>query len=586
MSLLRRTVPMLALIGVSVGSLAAQIPINRGRPAGAATAPRMLVATPFTDRAADSAAAVAIGAALRTKFDRQVGTTFFVIPRDQMNHALSTFSYPADAILNRESAYRLATSMQSRTMLFTEIAREGGPAGAFRARARFSTGADDPGNTITVRQLPGQSLQQFGEAIASAFNQVVRAQSDAKACMDQMATAPAKAAESAAKAIRAYPAHGLAHYCLAQLAKARSATDAGYIPELDLTVKGDSLALKALGELATLYDARGDTANVILVWKAIIAAAPTNRALIEAGSKVFRRYGEPEAGQQLADRGIALDSLDITMWDLRSSACLFQSKYTCSVSSLEQIIAIDSTKADSNFIFRIVVTAGALFQGDSTTWADSTALKAAFLRWAQLGATKFPTNKNIVGQLPAAYAVNGMSDQIAPVIDRIWALDSSDVSIVLPAVDASLKAKRWADAARYGALVGAKGDDQQKLAIAVNFTNAARTLLTTAPTDPEGAYTLLHVAVPASNDPRILPSSNLFLGYAALQFTGKLDPQAEQGKSCDIARRMDALLDEANAGFTVAKTSPTANLPEITTRLGNVATYKQRTQSMIHAYCR
>ena len=51
MLLLRRTVPMLALIGVSVGSLAAQIPINRNRSSGASTAPRLLVATPYTDRA-------------------------------------------------------------------------------------------------------------------------------------------------------------------------------------------------------------------------------------------------------------------------------------------------------------------------------------------------------------------------------------------------------------------------------------------------------------------------------------------------------------------------------------------------------
>ena len=243
MSLLRRTVPMLALIGVSVGSLAAQIPINRGRPAGAASAPRMLVATPFTERAVDSAAAVAIGAALRVKFDRQVGTAFLVIPRDQMNRALAEFSYPADAILNRESAYRLASSMQSRTLLFTDLNREGTQ---FRARARLSTGADDPGNTVVIRQGPGQTLQQFGEAIAAAFNQVVRAQADAKACMDQMATTPAKAAESAAKALRVFPSHGLAHYCLAQLAKTRSAADPQYVPELDLTVKGASLSLKAL----------------------------------------------------------------------------------------------------------------------------------------------------------------------------------------------------------------------------------------------------------------------------------------------------------------------------------------------------
>ncbi|MBW8772299.1 MAG: hypothetical protein JF590_03250, partial [Gemmatimonadetes bacterium] len=568
MSLLRRTVPMLALIGVSVGSLAAQIPINRGRPAGAATAPRMLVATPYTDRAADSAAAVTIGAALRIKFDRQVGTTFFVIPRDQMNRALAEFSYPADAILNRESAYRLATSMQSRTLLFTELNREGGQSGPFRARARFSTGADDPGNTITIRQAAGQSLQQFGEAIASAFNQVVRAQNDAKACMDQMATNPAKAAESAAKAIRTFPSHGLAHYCLAELAKGRGAADPQYVPELDLTVRGDSLSLKALGELATLFNDRSDTANVILKWQQIIEAAPTNRTLIEAASKVFRNYGRPDAAQQVADRGIALDSLDVAMWDLRSSACLFQSKYSCSVSSLEQIVTIDSTKADSNFIFRVIVTAGALFQGDSTTWADSTALKATFLKWAQLGAAKFPTNKNIIGQLPSALVVNGQSDQIPAIIDRIWALDSSDVSVLLPGVDATLKGKRWADAARYGALVSAKGDDQQKLAIAVNFTNTARGLLTVAPTDPEGAYTLLHVAAPASTDPRIVPSANLLLGYAALQTAGKYDTQAEQGKSCDIARRMDALLDESNAGFTIGKTGPGANVAQITTMMG------------------
>jgi hypothetical protein len=436
-----------------------------------------------------------------------------------------------------------------------------------------------------VRQLPGQNVQQFGEAIAVAFNPVVRAQADAKACMDQMATAAAKAAESAAKSLRAYPAHGLAHYCLAQLAKNRSATDAAYVPELDLTVKGDSLSLKALGEVATLYDARGDTANVILKWQQIIEAAPTNRALIEAASKVFRRYGHSDASEVVANRGIALDSLDVTMWDLRSSACLFESKYSCSVSSLEQIVAIDSTKADSNFVFRVVVTAGALFQGDSSTWVDSTAMKATFLRLALAGATKFPTNKNLVGQLLAAYSVNGMSDQILTTTDRVLALDSSDVTPALSAVDILLKGKRWVDAARYGAMVGAKGDDQQKLAIAVNFTNAARGLLTTAPTDPEGAYALLHVAATASADPRITPSANLLLGYAALQTAGKSDTQAEQGKSCDIARRMDGLVDESRGGFTVARAAPGANLPSIDDMLSKVTAYKQRTTTMIHAYC-
>ena len=582
MSLLRRTVPMLALISVSVGSLAAQIPISRPRGPANAAAPRMLVATPFTERAADSASAVTIGNALRSKFERVAGTTFFVIPRDQMNRALGEFAYPNDALLNRENAYRLTTAMQARTMLFTELGRA---EGRFRARARLSTGADDPGNAITVLQLPGQSLPQFGEAIANAFTAVVRAQNDAKACMDRIQTDPRKAAESAAKALRTYPAHGLAHYCLAQLARARGAADPAYATELDLTVRGDSLSLKAMGEMVDLYNARGDTANVILKYTQMIEAAPTNRALIEQASKVFRSYGQPGKAQDVADRGIALDSLDIAMWDLRSSACLFQSKFTCSVQSLEQMMAIDTLRAaDSTFVFRVALTAGAAFQGDSATWRDSTVLKASYLKWSQAGVAKWPANKNLLGQLLAAYSVNGMNDQVLATTDQVIALDSTDVTPALSAIEILLGLKRWADVAKYGAVVQAHGDDQQKVAIAANFTNASRTLLTQQPTDPESAYNLLHIAVPsAGTDQRIAPLANFLMGFAALQTAGKYDPQAEQLKSCDLARRMDAMLDEARTGFTVGTS---VNPSTAATQLRNVDTYKQRTQTMVRAYCR
>lgn len=583
MSLLRRTVPMLALIGVGVGSLAAQIPIARGGRTGASTAPRLLVGTPFSERPTDSATAVAIGVALRSRFEKVVGTNYYIIPRDQMNRALAEFSYPADAILNRESAYRLATAMQSRTMLFVELGRE---SGRFRARARFSAGADDPGNTIIVRQDATQTLAQFGEAVANAFTLVVRAQNDAKACMDLMGTDARKATEAATKALRTYPTHGLAHYCLAQIAKARSATDPVYASQLDLTVKGDSLATKALGEQVVYFTARHDTANTILKYQQTIEAAPTNRGLIEAASRVFRSLGRPDAAEEVANRGIALDSLDTAMWDLRSSACLFQSKYTCSVQSLEQMIVVDSTKADSNFLFRLAVTAGAVFQGDSASWVDSTALKATFLKWSEAGVAKFPTNKNLLGQLLAAYSINGMTDRVLSTTDQVIALDSTDVTPALSAIGILLQGRRWADAAKYGPLIIARGDDQQKLAIAVNFTNAARALLTTQPTDPEGAYGLLKVAVPASADPRIAPSANLLMGYAALQTAGKYDAPAETGKSCELARKMDGLVDESKTGFTVARAAPNANIASIDGMLRNVDTYRQRTQTMIRAYCR
>lgn len=573
MSLLQTAFPMLALVLAGAGPLDAQIALPRGG-AAQSNAPRLMVATPYTDRAADSAAAVTIGNALRTRFERVVGTSYNVLKRDQMNKALGEFSYPADAVLTRESARRLSMALQARIMLFAEVGREGG---RLKVRARLAGLADEAGTTITVFQTQGQSLQQLGEAVAVAFQGAVRAQPDAKACMDQSTVDVRKAGDAANKALRAFPAHGLAHLCLAGLAKKRSPTDSMYPRELDATVKGDSLSLAALAQLADWFNAKGDTVAVVLKYQEMIEADPTNLALIEQASKVFRSMGHPDAAERVADRGIALDSLNTSMWELRSSACVFQQKYTCAVTSLEQVMQIDSTKADSNFIFRVVVTAG-------SAAADSAELKAKYLKWAVIGAQRFPTNKNLVGQLLQAYSVNGMTDSVLVVTDRVIALDSSDVSPALAAIEILLGAKRWTDAAKYGQLVQAKGDDGQKVAVAANFTNAARTLLTVQPYDPEGAYGLLKVAIPsAGTDARIAPLANFLMGFAGLQTAGKYDGQAEAGKSCELARRMDGMLDEAKSGFTIGRSVNPANADA---QLKNIETYKQRTTTMIRAYCR
>jgi tetratricopeptide (TPR) repeat protein len=517
---------------------------------------------------------VAIGNAMRTRFERVVGTSYNVLKREQMNKALGEFSYPADAVLARESARRLSMSLQARVMLFAEIGRE---RERLMVRARLAGLSDEAGTTITVYQAPGQSLQQFGEAIAVAFQGAVRAQPDAKACVDQSNVDVRKANDAATKALRAYPAHGLAHMCLAGLAKKRSPSDTLYPKELDAAVKGDSLSLPALAQLADWFNAKSDTAAVVLKYQQMIKADPANLALIEQASKIFRAMGRPDAAEQVADQGIALDSLNTTMWELKSSACVFQQKYSCAVMSLEQVMTIDSTRADSNFIFRTAITAG-------MAAADSAELKVKLLKWAQIGAARFPTNKNLVGQLLQAYALNGQNDSVLVVTDRVIALDSTDVTPALAAIQILLDGKRWVDAAKYGKFVQTRGDGDQKYAVAANFAKAARSLLTVQPYDPESAYGLLKVAIPAAGtDPRIAPTANFLMGYAALQTAGKYDGQAEAGKSCELARRMDGMLDEAKAGFTAgASVNPAAVPPQ----LNNIVTYKQRTTTMIRAYCR
>ena len=74
------------------------------------------------------------------------------------------------------------------------------------------------------------------------------------------------------------------------------------------------------------------------------------------------------------------------------------------------------------------------------------------------------------------------------------------------------------------------------------------------------------------------------MGFAALQTAGKYDGQAEQSKSCELARRLDGLIDESKAGFTIGRSVNPA--PADNQLNGPVKTFKTRFTSMITAYCR
>ena len=67
------------------------------------------------------------------------------------------------------------------------------------------------------------------------------------------------------------------------------------------------------------------------------------------------------------------------------------------------------------------------------------------------------------------------------------------------------------------------------------------------------------------------------------RLAAKYDAQAQAERSCEIARKMDGMLDESLAGFTAGRS---VNAATVDQQLPNVRTYKTRTQSMIQAYCR
>jgi tetratricopeptide (TPR) repeat protein len=592
-------VVLIALVGaVSAAPLVAQ-----GIPRGARTqtvnvAPRLMVANPFAFASTDSATAVKIGTAAREEMKGIVGRNFSVIEQTQMNDALKQYGYPVDAILSPPLATTLAKNIQARVLMTGTMAR--GEGGRTLLTARLVGVNDDAGNVVTLTQQPGQSLEDFGKKVTQALSPAVKTLPDAKACIDQRTSKPDKAADAANKATKALPNHGLAEFCLAQLAIDKKAPRGEVVKHLQASVKGDPLSLPAWTALATQYQAANDTASTLVAFKQMLRVAPTNQKLREELFKYFLQSGHPETAREVADEGLKLDPYNADLYDLKSNACLFLSDFKCAVDALETMYATDSTKADTLFFTKISAAAAEGEKPDT----------ARLLKWARVGSRKYPDNPTLLGYLNRAYSMSGPVDSVISVTNRIIAKDTTETGVVaaLSAAKALIAAPEGAaggstDTTRAGAAGASSAKFRPRPKEAVPFLefaikhgdaqhkeNAAALLYTGGapllqePQDLKGAEELLRMSIKAANPSgKVYPAANYMLGLATLFQVPQIDPQAEKQKSCDLAKQEQALLAASDSALTAGR----AVNPEAADKnLGIIKKYQPRVASMLKAYCK
>jgi tetratricopeptide (TPR) repeat protein len=596
---LLRLVTLVAVGGAVSAPLAAQgIPRN-ARTSSVNLAPRFMVANPFAFAPADSAPAVAIGSGIREEMKDVVGRDFQVVEQQQMNDALTQYGYPKDAILSPALATTLAKNIQARFLVSSTIAK--GQGGRYSVTARLLGVSDDAGNVVTLSQNQGESPQAFGKRLAEALDPLVKSLPDAKACIDQRTSKPDKAAESANKAIKAAPNHGLAHYCLALLAQDKKAPRPEVVKHLQASAKGDPLSLPVWTALATQFQQANDTANTLVAFKQMLRVAPTNQKLREELFKYFLQSGHPETALEVADEGLKIDPYNADLYDLKSNACLFLSNFKCAVDALETMYATDSTKADTLFFTKISAAAAEGEQPDTTR----------LLKWSQIGVRKYPDNPTLLGYLNRAYSMTGQVDSVVAITSKIIAKDTTAVVPALEASQALINAPPAAGtgtppatgtdtAARTDTTAGVStsrakealpflefaikyGDPQAKEnAAALLYTAGAKLLQ--QPQDLQGAAELLRVAVQSANPTgKVGPASNYLLGLATLFQVPQIDPQAEKQKSCDLARQEETLLTEAETALTAGRA---VNQEAVDKNLGIIKQYKPRIASMLKAYCK
>jgi len=625
------------LVALAVFTCGVSAPLAaQGIPRGARTtqtvqnAPRLMVANPFAYAPGDSATAVQIGTAMRQALKDIVGRNYTVVEQSQMNDALKQYGYPIDAILSPPLATTLAKNIQARVVVTGTLAKANN--GRPTVSARLIGVNDDAGNVVTLTQDPNQPPADFGKKIAKALEPAVKSLPDAKACVDQRTTKPDKAQDAAEKAIKTLPNHGLAEYCLAQIAVDKKAPRAEVVKHLQASTKGDPLSLPVWTALASQYQAANDTANTLVAFSQMLRVAPTNQKLREELFKYFLQSGHPETAKAIADSGLKLDPYNADLYDLKSNACLFLSDFKCAVDALETMYATDSTKADTLFFTKISAAAA---EGEKPD-------KVRLLKWSQMGVRKYPNNPTLLGYLNRAYTMNGQTDSVIAVTKRIIAKDTTETGVIaaLAAAQALIMPPN-ADSAQPGAPAAPRdstranatapdsapagaaprdsaagnnspppssgagspagftprpkdavpflefaikhGDPQRKeQAAALLYTGAAPLLQ--QPQDLQGAEQLLRLSAQSANPAgKVYPAANYLLGLALLFQVPQIDPVTEKQKSCDGAKQEQALLAGADSALTAGRS---VNPQAVDKNLGIIKKYTPRINSMLKAYCK
>lgn len=572
----------LLTLGLFVGGttvLAAQIPTRRQAPGTqVANSPRLLVGNPHTFTAADSASSVALGEAIRTKVEKAANGQFRLLEREDMNRALVEFGYPADAILGFIPLRDLGRSLGARALIYSTLTKDAN--GRFSVTSRLAGMTDEAGTVVSAAQGAGQNIAAVGDKIAEGFAPAFKSWADAKACIDQAKNAPDKATQAAKKALNAMPKNGLANYCMGTLALARgrAADSAEAMRYFAVAVEGDPLSLAAWTQLAAGYEASADTAKMINALSQMLRIAPTNQPLRELVFKKFLQAGKPEAAEQVADEGLRLDPGNIDLIELRANARIFRENYAGALDDLEQIIALDSARADTTFFLKYLAT------------ADIRPDTARYLSYGSRALKKFPGNATLLKLVAGGYSRLGASDSLLNTLGALLTVDSaSAVGFALQEAKNRQDAKDYVRADPFIAFAAKYGDAQAKEG-AASFMLQGAVPLIQSQNWQVAVDTLRAIKALANPTGRLAPIANYYSALALVNLIVAKDQEAEKSKSCDAARAVETFTTEAEqslAGSQAYVDGPGASQKGTWEQLTRyVSGLKPRTASMIRVYCK
>lgn len=564
------------------GLLAAPAEAQLARPRVARPdAPKVLVA-PFVRDARDSAMSLVVADGARERLRTAHMDKFALISRANLNNLLTESGFPVDVPIDANNLRLVARHLNARFVLEGSMIRRANDSIMVVARLAEATGLLPQAATISLVESAERVGSRTGAEIANRLVEAAGSFDEVAECRRQVDLGNLPNAErQAARALQQFPMNAGAHLCIAQIREAQNAPEDSVIASLGRAYRRDTLATAVMRRLATKYQARNDTANLIDMLKRILTIDFRDNELRISTARLLVGMGRADSAVAVVNQGLEQNPASAELLGVKAIAMAAGDHWDSAAAALILVSEIDTARVDSLFFYRL------------TNYLRQAGDSAAMLRWTERATEKFPSQLDYWYTIASTKLVRGDSagaqaaaegllrnvpagQEDSPAVRGLYARANYVLAMLAQSRRAIDTAMTYADNA-------VRADSTIRPSVAVVY------LLAGGQARADSNYTraielLTRAKEFGAANPRLLSPAAFQLGIAQFQYGARIDGQAQEGRSCDLARQAKGLIDssETNIIAGVAANRELANQ-----FLSNyIPAYKQRGDAMIRQYCR
>ena len=386
---------LLAVAAAATLPLPAAAQLARPRTA-APDAPKLLV-LPFVREGADSALSLVVADGVRDRLRTAHLDKFNTIPRSNLCENLTQSGFPCDVPLEPSVVRQLLRFMNTKYAIEGSMIRRGDSM-LVVSRLYEASGAHPQAYSMSVMAPMSRVGGGTGGEIANRLVDGFRSFDEVAECWRRVdAQNLAGAMQKAQEALHQSPNNAGAYLCIATVIERQNGPVDSIIAALHSAYERDTLNTQTMRSLATRYQAKNDTANLVDMLKRILTIDFRDNDLRISTIRLLVSMNQLDSAIALANQGLRENPASAELLYVKGLGMAAGRHMDSAFNLLETVASIDTSKVDSLFMFRIVNYARAI--PDSAAW----------LRWVERGTQRFPTQLDYWYTLGSVRMVRGDS---------------------------------------------------------------------------------------------------------------------------------------------------------------------------------